>query len=165
MIRFSMLVVTFALLAFMWGCAPQAAPDTREADERAIREIDIEWSKAMAAKDVERCMSFYADDASVFEPGSPMVTGKDAIRKGLDAFLAVPRLSLSAKIAKVVVARSGDLAYTYGTYAMTMNDAKGKPVNDKGKGVTVWGKQPDGKWKVLADIFNSDLPAPAPPKK
>jgi ketosteroid isomerase-like protein len=46
-----------------------------------------------------------------------------------------------------------------------MNDPKGKPVNDKGKYVTVYGKQPDGKWKVVVDIFNSDLPAPAPPKK
>jgi uncharacterized protein (TIGR02246 family) len=165
MIRLSMLVVTVALLAFMSGCAPQAAPDTREADERTIREIEIEWSKASAAKDVERSMSFYADDASVFEPGKPMVTGKDAIRKGLDADFAVPGASLSFQTAKVVAARGGDLAYTYGTYAMTMKDAKGKPVNDKGKFVTVYGKQPDGKWKVVADIWNSDLPAPAPPKK
>jgi uncharacterized protein (TIGR02246 family) len=165
MIRFSMLVVSIALLAFMWGCAPQAAPDTREADERAIREIEIEWSKAQAAKDVERCMSFYADDASEFEPGKPMDTGKDAIRKSLAAFFAAPGASLTFQTAKVVVARGGDLAYTYGTNATTMNDAKGKPVNDKGKYVAVYRKQPDGKWKVVADIFNSDLPAPAPPKK
>ncbi len=165
MIRFSTLVVTFALLAFMWGCAPQAAPDTREADERAIREIEVAWSKAAAAKDVEHFMSVYADDASVFEPGSPTATGKDAIRKGLDAMFAAPGMSLSFQTARVAVSRSGDLAYTYGTYAMTMKDAKGKPVNDKGKYVTVYGKQPDGKWKAVADIFNSDLPAPAPPKK
>jgi uncharacterized protein (TIGR02246 family) len=165
MIRFSVLVVTFALLAFMWGCAPQAAPDTREADERAIRELDIECSKAGAAKDVERYMSCFADDASVFEPGRPVVTGRDAIRKGTDALFAIPGFSLSFQVAKVVVARSGDLAYSHGTYAMTMNDAKGKPVNEKGKFVTAYRKQPDGKWKVVADIFNSDLPAPAPPKK
>jgi uncharacterized protein (TIGR02246 family) len=165
MIRISTRVVTVALLAGMWGCAPQAAPDTREADERAIREIEIEWSKAVAAKDVERCMSFYADDASVFETGSPMFTGKDTIRKGFDAIFAMPGASVSFQTAKVVAARGGDLAYTYGTYAMTMNDAKGKPVNDKGKYVTVYAKQPDGKWKAVADIRNSDLPAPAPPKK
>jgi uncharacterized protein (TIGR02246 family) len=165
MIRISTLVVTIALLAFMWGCAPQAAPDTREADERAIREIEIEWSKAAVAKDVERYMSFYADDASVFRPGNPTVTGKDATRKGLDAFFAVPGASFSLQTAKVVASRSGDLAYTYGTYAATMNDAKGKPVNDKGKYVVVYRKQPDGKWKVVADIYNSDVPAPAPPKK
>ena len=36
------------------------------------------------------------------------------------------------------------------------------PVADRGKFVEVWKKQADGKWKVVADIFNSDLPA-APP--
>jgi uncharacterized protein (TIGR02246 family) len=118
MIRFSTLVVTFALLALMWGCAPQPAPDTRAADERAIREIEIEWAKVAAAKDVERFMSTYADDASVFEPGKPIATGKEAIRKGLEALFANPGFSLTFQTEKVVVARSGDLAYSYGTYTM-----------------------------------------------
>ena len=149
----------------MWGCAPRAAPDTREADERAIREIEVEWSKAAAARDAEGCVSLLADDARAFEPGSPLVTGKNAIRKKYDAIFATPGGSLSFQVAKVVVSRSGDLAYSYGTYAATMNDAKGKPVNDKGKYVAVHKKQSDGKWKVVADIYNSDVPAPAPPKK
>jgi ketosteroid isomerase-like protein len=42
-----------------------------------------------------------------------------------------------------------------------MNDASGKPVNDRGKYVEVWEKQADGKWKCGADIWNSDLPASA----
>ena len=140
MIRFSTLVVTIALLAFMWGCAPQPAPDTREADERAIREIEIEWSKALAARDVEGCMSFYADDASMFEPGKPMVTGKDAIRKTTEALFATPGFSLSFQTVKVEVSRTGDLAYSYGTNTVTMNNAKGQPVTEKGKYVAVYGR-------------------------
>jgi hypothetical protein len=39
---------------------------------------------------------------------------------------------------------------------------------DKGKYLTVWKKQADGSWKVLFDMFNSDLPpsllAPACPQ-
>jgi ketosteroid isomerase-like protein len=38
-----------------------------------------------------------------------------------------------------------------------------KPATDKGKYVTVFKKQADGSWKVVADIFNSDGPA-APAK-
>ncbi len=63
------------------------------------------------------------------------------------------------------VARSGELAYLNGTYELTMNDASGKPANDRGKYVEVWKKQADGAWKCVADIWNSDLPAPAPPEK
>ena len=34
---------------------------------------------------------------------------------------------------------------------------------DHGKYVEVWNKQADGKWKAVADIFNSDLPVATPP--
>jgi ketosteroid isomerase-like protein len=52
-----------------------------------------------------------------------------------------------------------------GTYQGTMNDAKGKPITDRGKYVTVWKKQADGNWKVVVDIFNSNLPAPEAAKR
>jgi len=48
---------------------------------------------------------------------------------------------------------------------MTTKDSRGgPPVTDRGKLVEVWKKQADGKWKTVADIFNSDLPLPAPPE-
>lgn len=165
MTRFAVLAGGVALLSFMWGCATPPPPDTRAADEQAIREIEIEANRAAAAKDLERYVSFYADDAAVFFPGTPMVTGKDAIRKTTDALFATAGFSLSFQTAKVEVSRGGDLAYTYGTNTVTMNDPKGKPVTDKGKYVAVYRKQADGTWKVVADIGNSDLPAPAPPPK
>jgi len=165
MTRFAMLAGGVALLSFMWGCATPPPPDTRAADERAIREIEVEADKAAAAKDLDRYVSFYADDAALFFPNAPLVTGKDAIRKTTDALFATPGFSLSFKTTKVEVSRSGDLAYSYGTNTVTMNDPKGKPLTDKGKYVAVYRKEPDGKWKVVADIGNSDLPPPAPPPK
>lgn len=42
-----------------------------------------------------------------------------------------------------------------------MNDAKGQPMQDYGKGTRLWRKQPDGSWKIIVDMFNTDLPAPA----
>jgi ketosteroid isomerase-like protein len=72
--------------------------------------------------------------------------------------LMMPGMNYTWKPTKVEVAKSGDLGYLYGTYSMTMNDAQGKPVNDSGKILEVWKKQPDGKWKCVADIWNSDLP-------
>jgi len=77
--------------------------------------------------------------------------------------------SISWQTDKVEVARSGDLAYMTGTYQTTAKDPKAQPVNDTGKFVEVWKKQADGKWKTVADIFNSDVPvqtpAPLPAKK
>jgi ketosteroid isomerase-like protein len=65
----------------------------------------------------------------------------------------------------VEVAQSGDIGYTSGTYEFTMNDASGKPVNERGKYLEVWKKQADGKWKCVMDIWNSDLPVAPAEKK
>jgi ketosteroid isomerase-like protein len=54
------------------------------------------------------------------------------------------------------VAHSRDLAYEVGTFELTLDDAQGKPVKTPGKYVVVW-KQTDGKWRVAADIFNTDV--------
>jgi ketosteroid isomerase-like protein len=48
-----------------------------------------------------------------------------------------------------------------GTVEVTVNDAKGKPVTDRGKFVEIWKKQADGTWKCVVDMWNSDLPAAA----
>jgi hypothetical protein len=50
---------------------------------------------------------------------------------------------------------------------LLLTEACNQAPADQGKRLEVWRKQADGKWKVVADIFNSDLAAPAPaePKK
>ena len=44
-------------------------------------------------------------------------------------------------------------------------DASGKPMKDHGKYVEIFKKQADGTWKVVADIWNSDLPVAPAEKK
>jgi ketosteroid isomerase-like protein len=67
----------------------------------------------------------------------------------------------------VQVGKSGEMAWVRGTYELTMNDASGKPIDDRGKYLEVWEKQTDGNWKCAADMWNSDLAASAsaPPEK
>jgi uncharacterized protein (TIGR02246 family) len=130
---------------------PAAQPDDRASDEAAIRAIDADWVKSAAAKDVQRIDSYYADSASLFAPGAPLATGKDAIQMAWAGMLATPGFSLTFTPTKIEVARAGDLAYEFGDYQMTTNDKKGKPQVVKAKYITVWGKQPDGGWKVLVD--------------
>lgn len=38
------------------------------ADEQAVRDADAAWSKAAGAKDLDKTVSFYADDAIVLPP-------------------------------------------------------------------------------------------------
>jgi ketosteroid isomerase-like protein len=145
-----------ALLSIAFVVAAAAA-DTTSAIEQAIRDLDDQWSKAAGAKDVDKTISFYSDDALVMPPNAPSATTKEAIRKIWKDLLTDANINWKTK--KVEVAQSGDLAFSSGTYEVTLNDPTGTPVNDRGKYLEVWKKQPDGSWKCVADIWNSDLPA------
>jgi uncharacterized protein (TIGR02246 family) len=134
---------------------PAAVVDNRAADEAAIRAADAAWSKAAGEKDVARTASYYADAAVLMAAGGPVVTGKDAIQKAYADMMANPGFALSFAPTKVEVSRAGDLAYEIGAYSITFSDKKGKPQTTKAKYVVVWGKQPDGSWKVLVDSPNT----------
>jgi uncharacterized protein (TIGR02246 family) len=142
------------------ACAEQTAqkpappPDTRKADEAAIRAASADWSKASQAKDLDKATSYYADDAVFFVNNGARVKGKDAIKMAWKSELATPGPGLTFETTYVEVARSGDLAYEYGTYDEKTEVTKGKIKDEKGKYVVVWKKQPDGSWKAVADIDN-----------
>ncbi len=149
-----------ALILIASGCTQQPAADTRAADEAAVKDTDAQWSKAAMANDLDGTVSFYSDDASLLPPNAPIATGKAAIRAVWAAMLT-PDTTVSWQVTKADVARSGDMAYVVGTYQITAKNAQGKSQEDHGKLVEVWKKQPDGKWKTVADIFNSDVAPPA----
>ena len=123
------------------------------ADEKAVRDADAQWSKAAAAKDLDKTVSFYADDAIALPPNEAAVTTKDGVRnlwKGLiDSVTEV-----SWKATRVEMAKSGEMACLTGTYELTMKDG----TKDHGKYCEVWEKK-GGTWKCGTDIWNSDLPA------
>jgi ketosteroid isomerase-like protein len=159
------LLLGMALLFAAAGCQP-APPDAaaiakaQAADEATIRQLDADWVKAGAAKNIDGWDAFYADDAVVLPPNEPIANDKAAIRRSVAGLLTLPGLSLSWQPTKVEVSKSGDLGYLHGTYQMSMNDNKGQPVHDTGKILEIWKKQPDGKWKCIVDTWNSDLPVP-----
>ena len=159
-------------LLFVCGCAfllsftfasPAAAADTKI--EQDLRDLDAKWSAAAAAKDVDKTVSYYSEDAVVMPPNAPSAKTRETIRSAWKEMLTTPGAAIRWKATKVEVAKSGDLAYVSGTYEETMTDTSGKPVNDHGKYVEIFKKQTDGTWKVIVDIWNSDLPAPAPSGK
>jgi ketosteroid isomerase-like protein len=132
------------------------------ADEEAVRAADLDWAKAAASKDVAKVISYYADDAAMYPPNAPMAAGKPALKVAWTGMVNLPGFMVSWVPSRVEVARSGDLAWSTGTYNLNVS-VPGTPSNDHGKYVAVWKKQSDGSWKVEADIFNSDMPSSSSP--
>ena len=89
------------------GCAqqpqpPAAPPDTRAADEAAIHAAVKEWSAAAQAKDVDKFISVYAEDAVVMLEDAPDISGKAAIREAISGMMQDPDFALSFEANKVV---------------------------------------------------------------
>ena len=127
-------------------------------EEQAIRAADAQWSQAASAKDLERTLSFYTDDAILPWPNAPAAVGRDAIRAVWAEEFKDPAYSLSWRMEEAVVARSGDLAYSRGSYDATYTPGD-HAVREHGKYLAVWKKQPGGAWKVAVDMYNPDAPA------
>ena len=151
----AVLSVSLLLVSLLFA---QKASATRE---NAIRAADEGWARVFGAKDLKASLDFCADDASFMAPSAPVAVGREVIGKSFAAFFTLPDLKITWRPSKIEVARSGELGYSTGAYEMSFKDPSGKTLSDKGKYVTIWKQQPNGSWKVICDIFNSDLAAPA----
>jgi uncharacterized protein (TIGR02246 family) len=152
MCRAIFVMASAGLLVLTAGCSSGSGSDAK-----AIQAKSELWSKAGSAKDSASFATFYADDATVMFPNEPAFKGLDAIKAVLTPMMQDPNFALSFTTDKVEV--SGILAYTQGAVSLRTTGRDGKPFNDTGKYLTVWKKQPDGSWRAIEDIFNSDLPA------
>ena len=154
-----LLTLVVTLILALTGCqqpAPQA-PDTRAADETAIRAAMDDQMKAGAAFDSAKLASFYTDGAVLIAPDAPVVQGRENMQKYFETMLK-EKPDFAFNTAKVEVARSGDLAYSWGTGKVTGKDRKGKVTETNFKSASVWGKQADGGWKMVVDTWIPDPP-------
>jgi ketosteroid isomerase-like protein len=116
-------------------------------------QADKDFDKATAARGAEGFLSFFDGDATILPKSGAPVSGKAVLAAVFKETWAQPGYSLRWTPLKAVMAASGELGYTYGTYERKRL-REGKPTVETGKYVTVWKRQPDGKWKVVLDMGN-----------
>jgi uncharacterized protein (TIGR02246 family) len=133
------------------GCAPGVDV---EATRAALLQTDKEWAAAVAAGDIQRVLTFWADDAVVYFPGAPSAIGKEAIREMVKKNRKKPGFSLAHYPAEAVVSGSGELGYTLGTFQLSLTDPEGKPISRNGHYLCIWEKHTDGSWKCSIEISN-----------
>ena len=126
-----------------------------KAEETAIMKADSTWSALSAeSKDIDKVVSYFADDAVVVPPGTPIIKGKEALRKFVEESFKIPGFSIRWKSSDIKFSPDGKLAYMYGENMTTMNDSTGNKISIAGRGYSIWRKETDGNWKCFVDIFN-----------
>lgn len=142
---------TVLLALLVVGCSGE--PETDLAGLESMRD---QWQTAFDAGDPAAVAALYAANGTLHPPNAKKQMGRRAIEAYWSEFLAS---GIGGEINDTEVFASGDVGYKIGTYMIT--DPAGAPA-DLGKYVEIW-RRIDGKWQLLHDIFNSDMPLPAPP--
>jgi ketosteroid isomerase-like protein len=149
--------------AALFACHTGVGGHLSEPDKDKIRKVVEEAMRTIVppASDVDAYVKlYYADDARVLPPNHATETGREAI----GALLRSSGSFQEVRFTILALEGRNDLAYVHGAYQISFTPpGAAEPVGDKGKYVEIWKKQRDGSWKVLLDVYNSDLPAPASP--
>ena len=127
--------------------------------QRAIDSTIAGFAEAMKRGDTASLLNAYTNDAIVMPANAPIIRSRDDHAKwnaGMASMFTVTDFKTTT--GDLIV--SGDYAIEQGTYRMSLQPKpRGKAINDTGKYLAVWKRQADGSWKMIRDIFNSDLPA------
>jgi len=137
-----------------WTLSAGAQRVDRKAAESAIVRADRDFCQALVDRNLERFLSFVADDTT-FSGGAAPLRGKDAVAQGWARYFKEGGPTVTWKPIKADVLVGGDVGYTVGTWERRTPDADGKLVVTHGDYLTVWEKQTDGAWKVVFDTGSS----------
>lgn len=124
----------------------------REAEGEKVMQLSREWAESAASGDVEKTLSYWADDAIVMMAGQGKLHGKQAIRQMVEESFRTPGFKITWQPQSVEVSESGDIAYLVEESQVTFTDSTGTPVTLRNNAVTIWKKQSDGSWKNVVDI-------------
>jgi len=120
-----------------------------EHDERQIREVHTTWVSAVNAGDLARLLALMADDVVFLNPGQ-MPFGRDGFSANFVAAHQQLLIRCSSDLEEVAVV--GEVAYTLSRDALSVTPrAGGEAAQLTGHRLTVYRKQPDGRWLLARD--------------
>jgi len=118
------------------------------ADEQAIRAVIERWLRASATGDAGTMLTLLADDMIFIVPGQPPF-GKREFKAAWEGPMRGAKVESDAHIEELLF--SGDFAITRTRLAVGITTPDGKTSRASGYTMTLFRKQPDGRWLFARD--------------
>ena len=119
-------------------------------DEQEIHEVHSTWIDAVNAGDLARLLTLMADDVVFVNPGQEPF-GRDGFSAAFPAAHQRARIRCISQLEEVVVV--GEVAYTRSRDTLSVTERTGGEATQfAGHRITVYRKQPDGRWLLARDI-------------
>lgn len=155
--RTTNVAVAWAVLSLAGCCAMQTEPRSLAADEAAIAEFNKRYLGAINDGDIATLSSLTTEDHIMIAPGRPPIVGKKANDEANAR--AFERFDIDETWTPLETVISGDFAYQRGTFTVAATPkAGGETTRTTGNFLRIYRKQPDGSWRMVRDMFNSDQP-------
>ncbi len=149
----SAVILLFVTLT-LYACQPAA--DQTEADVTAIRALTEAWGVALETGDVAAMAALRTDDVVRMPPDEPVSRGKQAVEdffRGVFEQFSVEGTWPVEGTEEIVVADGW--AFHLSEYILRITPkAGGEAIEELGKIIVIWQKQPDGSWKIAREIWN-----------
>jgi ketosteroid isomerase-like protein len=122
------------------------------ADPKVLLDADIAFSDYSVKYGIQKAFIEFADDSVVLlKPKRMPIVGKTGLIKSYEG-KSDSGVVLTWKPAKAIIAKSGELGYTYGFWTFIA-----KTDTSHGTYLTIWKKDASGHWKYIADTGNEGL--------
>jgi uncharacterized protein (TIGR02246 family) len=120
-----------------------------ESDERTVREVHSIWIDAVNAGDLARLLTLMTDDVVFLNPGREP-SGRDGFSANFSAAHQQVRIRCISELEEVVVV--GQVAHTLSRDSLSVTPITGGEEKQfAGHRMTVYRKQPDGRWLLARD--------------
>ncbi|QIP15666.1 DUF4440 domain-containing protein [Spirosoma aureum] len=143
-----------ALLLFAAGCNTTANEKPTTTEE--LSQMNRDFAAAINAKDAVAAANCYADEATLYPPNEPAVTGREAILNYWKGAIDAGATHVSIKT--VATGSDGNLGWETGQFQMDVKTPDGKVVVDQGRYTELLKRNTDGKWVSIMGMWNADAP-------
>jgi uncharacterized protein (TIGR02246 family) len=122
----------------------------QEIEKQKIREVIETWMRASAEGDLERVLSLMAPDVVFLLPGQEPMRGREAFATASRAAIGKVRFEGKPEIQEIQIA--GDFAFCWNYLSLTVTPLPdGAPKQRAGHILSVFRKEPDGRWVLHRD--------------
>lgn len=145
-------------LMLLFGAVLLLCALSRAADPAAaLLQADRDFCKDVTTRRLEGYKAWLAPNVVTFTFGGQSHKGPDEAGMSMKQAFDDPDYQLTWEVTKAEIFVSGNMGYTTGRFTIR-DKAMAGPIVTKGTYITVWEKQKDGSWKVLADGGSTDEP-------
>jgi uncharacterized protein (TIGR02246 family) len=125
----------------------------------AIQSLQTAYAEAVTSGDAEAWLRSFTDDVMWMPPGEAGFAGKEAVRAWAEPYFE--QFDMQEILSANEIEVAGDWAFAVQDYVFLATPKEGgEAAEERGKGIVILRRQPDGSWKIAYSVWNRDHALP-----